>query len=275
MQPGLFFYTERMSAPVQPSQTPPSQTWNADAYAAHGRFVADLGARILDWLHPEPGEEILDLGCGDGALTEQIARCGAHVCGVDASAQMVTAARERGLQAEVMDATQMPFERRFDAVFSNAALHWIHNQPAVLQGVAKALKPAGRFVAEMGGHGNIAAIRVAFHAALTHYKLTDLMAEDNYFPTVAEYRRLLEAQGFTVEAIELVPRPTPLASGMRAWLQVFRRGILDAIPSDVREAVLNETLAHLEPALCDGDGNWTADYVRLRFRARLENSNSA
>ncbi len=268
MQPGLFFYTERMSTP-----TLPSQTWNASEYAAHGRFVADLGAGILDWLHAAPCEEILDLGCGDGALTEKILQCGAHVYGVDASAQMVAAAQARGLQAEVMDATQMPFERKFDAVFSNAALHWIHNQPAVLQGVARALKPKGRFVAEMGGHGNIAAIRVALHAALAHNKLTHLMVEDNYFPTVLEYSRLLEAQGFTVEAIELVPRPTPLESGMRAWLQVFRRGILDAIPADLREVVLNETLVHLEPALRDADGNWTADYVRLRFRARLANPN--
>ncbi|MEO6966643.1 MAG: methyltransferase domain-containing protein [Acidobacteriaceae bacterium] len=257
------------------SHTPASQTWNAGEYSAHGRFVTDLGANILDWLAVAPGEEILDIGCGDGVLTEQILQRGAHACGVDASAQMVEAARKRGVDAQVLDATRMKFQHQFDAVFSNAALHWIHDQPALLQGVARALKPNGRFVAEMGGHGNIAAIRVALHAALAHHGLADLMVADNYFPTLAEYRHLLVAHGFLVEAIELVPRPTPLASGMRAWLMVFRRGLFDAIPEPLREEILDETLAHLKPALCDSEGNWTADYVRLRFRARIGKMDAA
>lgn len=274
--PGLsVFYTVYMSAHNDISQTPASQTWNAQEYSAHGRFVTDLGANILDWLAVVPGEEILDIGCGDGVLTEQILQRGAHVRGVDASPQMVEAARKRGVHAEVTDATKMRFQQQFDAVFSNAALHWIHDQPALLQGVAQALKPNGRFVAEMGGHGNIAAIRVALHAALAHHDLADLMVADNYFPTIPEYRRLLETHGFTVEAIELVPRPTPLPSGMRAWLMVFRRGLFDAIPENLREEILNEALAHLKPALCDSEGNWTADYVRLRFRARIGSGDAA
>ena len=247
-----------------------SQTWNPREYSAHGRFVTELGANILKWLHPKPDEEILDLGCGDGVLTAQIAGRGSRVIGVDASPEMVEAARNRGIAAQVVDATQMTFHRKFDAVFSNAALHWIHDQPALLRGVAQALKLGGRFVAEMGGHGNIAAIRVALHAALSHHGLAKLMVEDNYLPTVTEYRGLLESHSFAVEAIELIPRPTPLPSGMRAWLMMFRRGLLERVPEDLRDTILDETLEHLAPALRDKDCNWTADYVRLRFSAHLD-----
>lgn len=259
-----------MNTPDDSARSTVSQTWNPGEYSAHGRFVTDLGANILEWLDPKPGEEILDLGCGDGVLTAQIAERGSYVLGVDASPEMVEAARNRGVAAQLIDATQLSFQRRFDAVFSNAALHWIHDQPALLRGVAQGLKPGGRFVAEMGGHGNIAAIRVALHAALAHHGLAELMAQDNYFPTVAEYRGLLESRGFSVDAIELISRPTPLPSGMRAWLIMFRRGVFEAVPEDLRDTILNETLEHLAPALCDKDGNWTADYVRLKFRAHLD-----
>ena len=251
------------------------QRWNPSEYSSHGRFVTDLGANILEWLDPKPAEEILDIGCGDGVLTEEIMRRGVNVLGVDASVEMVEAARKRGVPAEVMDATLMTFQRQFDAVFSNAALHWIHDQPALLRGVAESLKPGGRFVAEMGGHGNIAAIRVALHAALAHHGLAHLMVEDNYFPTVAEYRLLLETHGFAVEAMELVPRPTPLPSGMRAWFTMFRRGVFDVVPENLRDTILNETVEHLEPALRDRNGNWIADYVRLRFRARINPPDAA
>ena len=263
-----------MTTPNDAARTTGSQTWNPREYSAHGRFVTNLGANILEWLDPKPGEEILDLGCGDGVLTAQIAERGAHVLGVDASPEMIDAARNRGVAAQGIDATQMTFQRQFDAVFSNAALHWIHDQSALLRGVARALKPGGRFVAEMGGHGNIAAIRVALHAALAYHGLAALMAGDNYFPTVAEYRGLLESHGFAVDAIELVPRPTPLPSGMRAWCIMFRRGVFEAVPQDLRDAILDETLDHLAPALCDKDGNWTADYVRLRFRAHLDSAST-
>jgi len=258
-----------MTTPNEGARRKGSQTWNPCEYSAHGRYVTDLGANILGWLDPQPGEEILDLGCGDGVLTAQIAERGANVLGIDASNEMIAAARNRGISAQVIDATQLEFQGRFHAVFSNAALHWIHDQSALLRGVARSLKPSGRFVAEMGGHGNIAAIRVALHASLSHHGLAELMVEDNYFPTVAEYRGLLESAGFTVDAIELVPRPTPLPTGMGAWLIMFRRGLFEHVPADLRDPILNETLDHLTPALRDKDGNWTADYVRLKFRAHL------
>jgi len=248
-----------------------TQTWNPTVYAEHGSFVPSLGAGVLEWLNPQPGERILDLGCGDGQLTEKIAAAGAQVVGVDASAEMVEGARHRGLNAEVCNAEALPFQAEFDAVFSNAALHWIRDQDAMLAGVHRALRPGGRFVAEMGGHGNIAAIQVALTAVLARHSLTrEFSAEQmNYFPTPAAYRSRLISHGFAVEEIQLISRPTPLpASGMHGWLMTFRRGVLEAVPEQLRPTILTETIALLEPVLRDEQGNWTADYVRLRFAVR-------
>ena len=247
------------------------QSWNPAVYVENGSFVPALGAGVLGWLAPLPGERILDLGCGDGQLTSRIAAAGARVLGLDASEPMVAGARMRGLQAQVGNAEALVFQSEFDAVFSNAALHWIRDQDAMLAGVKRALKPGGRFVAEMGGHGNIASIQVALTAVLQRHGLErSFTAEQmNYFPTAAAYRNRLEAQGFLVERIELIQRPTLLADpGMHGWLTTFRRGVLEAIPESERVAVVNETVAMLEPFLRDELGQWTADYVRLRFIAR-------
>jgi trans-aconitate methyltransferase len=243
------------------------QPWNPDRYAEHGRFVSDLAAPVIDLLAPLPGERVLDIGCGDGALTAKIAARGAEVVGVDTSEEMVKAARGRGVDARVLSAEKLEFDSEFDAVFSNAALHWMSDQDAVLRGVRRSLKPGGRFVTEMGGHGNIAAIRVALSAVLRAHGQREM--EENHFFTAAEYGAVLESQGFTVERIELIPRATPLKTGMRAWLETFRAGLLARLPAAEREAVVTETVAMLEPVLRDSAGNWTADYVRLRFRASV------
>lgn len=249
------------------SQTHVAQIWSAADYEKNGRFVADLAGEVLAWLDPQPGGRVLDLGCGDGALTEHIAAAGAQVVGIDGSAEMVEAAGARGLDARLGSGEALCFTQEFDAVFSNAALHWMLDQNAVLRGVRAALKPGGRFVAEMGGHGNIAAIRTALRAACLQLSIDAEAAGANVFFTPEEYRGLLDRHGFGVERMVLAPRPTLLPTGMDGWLRTFRRSLLERVPEARREALIGEVVELLRPVLCDRSGQWFADYVRLRFVA--------
>jgi SAM-dependent methyltransferase len=246
-----------------------TQTWDPQAYARNGAFVHELAGGVLEWLAARPGESILDLGCGDGQLTQRIGASGARAMGADASPAMVASARSRGIAAIEANAESLPCgSGLFDAVFSNAALHWVRDQDAMIAEVRRVLKPGGRFVAEMGGHGNIAAIRVALMAVLARHGHADREDGVNYYPTPEGYTRRLEGHGFKVKRMELIPRPTPLAAGgMTGWLKTFRRGVLEGLPEGIRETVVEETAALLAPALRDEDGNWVADYVRLRFIA--------
>jgi trans-aconitate methyltransferase len=244
------------------------QTWDASLYAGNGRFVALLAGSLVEALEPKAGERILDLGCGDGFLTQRLAESGATMVGVDSSPQMIAAAQERGVDARYAGGEALPFEGEFDAVFSNAALHWMSDHDAVLRGVYRALKPGGRFVAECGGQGNIAAIRVALLAVLTRLGIPAERIENNHFFSSAEYRARLESHGFLVEQITLTPRLTPLPSGMADWLQTFRSSVLEQLPASERPAAMEQIVGLLKPVLCDREGNWTADYVRLRFVAR-------
>lgn len=244
------------------------QTWDADAYARNGRFVADLAVDLLDWLAPKPGQRILDLGCGDGALTERLVERGACVLGVDASPEMVAAARERGIDAQVVDGQALDFADAFDAVFSNAALHWMKGDPdEVLAGVARALKRGGRFVAEMGGAGNIASIRDALYEALAKRGFDAASVDPWFFPTAVDYRRHLETAGFDVVTIESFARPTLLPTDIAGWLATFAQAFLAVVPASEHTAVIADVQNTLHVRLANVAGQWTADYVRLRFIA--------
>jgi trans-aconitate methyltransferase len=245
------------------------QHWSAERYAATAHFVPAFGAPVVELLDPQPGERILDLGCGDGVLTEKIAAAGASVVAVDAAPDMVAAAKARGLDARVVPGQSLAFDREFDAVFSNAALHWMRPQEAVLDGVCRALKPGGRFVAEMGGHNNTAAILTAMRAVLARRGIEALSLSPWYFPSAAAYQAKLEAAGFAVEEIAIIPRPTPLEAGLGAWLDTFAEDFFNPLPLEDRAAARQEIFDLLQPILRDETGLWIADYVRLRFRARL------
>lgn len=246
---------------------PMSSEWSPSGYLEHAGFVPELGASILERLHPAAGERILDVGCGEGSLTAQILASGAHVVGVDASSAMVAAARARGVDARHMDGAALTFVEEFDAVFSNAALHWMPAADAVLAGVHRALKPGGRFVAECGGHTNVAAISVALRSVLERRGVTYRWPW--YFPSPDAYRARLVAHRFAVDAVTLVPRPTPLPTDMAGWLQTFAGSLFERdVPAAVRADIEQEVVALLRPSLCDEAGRWTADYVRLQVVAR-------
>jgi trans-aconitate methyltransferase len=246
-----------------------AQAWSAETYDRNARFVSDLAGELVAWLDPKPGESILDLGCGDGALTERLAAQGVEIEGIDVSEDMLRAARARGLNVRLGDATTCTVTRPVDAVFSNAVLHWVRDPRAAVRRIKAALKPGGRFVAEFGGHGNVAAIVTALRATARMHGGNELLAAPWYFATDPEYRTLLEAEGFKVERIGLFPRPTPLPTGIEGWLQVFRKPFFDQFPEAERDKVLGTVVDLLRPVLADQSGRWTADYCRLRVRATI------
>ena len=245
------------------------QQWDADLYAHNVRFVSELGSDVVELLAPCAGERILDVGCGDGHLTQQLVAVGCEVVAADASAEMVAAACEHGVDARVLDAQALEFDAEFDAVFSNAALHWMLRPHEVIAGVRRALKPGGRFVAEMGGKGNVGAIADALSAELVSRGVDPEPFNPWYFPAPGEYRALLEADGFEVEHIELFERPTPLPGDMVGWLQTLGNSFAAGVPEPEQYGFFEAVRERLRPVLCDVNGQWSADYVRLRFRAKL------
>ncbi|HEX5184479.1 MAG TPA: methyltransferase domain-containing protein [Allosphingosinicella sp.] len=253
-----------------------SSLWSPTDYAANAAFVPALGGAALELLAPQPGELILDIGCGDGMLTQKIMASGARVIGLDASPEMVEAARARGVDAFVADAQALDLESQatrfghFDAAFSNAALHWMLDPDAVASGVRDVLKPGGRFVGEMGGVGNIAALRGAIRDELKQrgYPVPD--EDPQWYPSVEEFVRLYACAGFAEIDAQLIPRPTPLPAGIAGWVKTFRAGWLDVaqVPVEARDEVAAAIERRLQPRLRQEDGSWIADYVRLRFKMR-------
>ena len=249
--------------------------WSPTEYASNAAFVPALGEAALRLLNPQPGELILDVGCGDGALTARIAEAGARVIGLDSSAEMVEAARARGVDAFVADAEALDLESQaerfglFDAVFSNAALHWMLDPDAVATGIFASLKAGGRFAGEMGGAGNLASIRAALRDELGERGYAMPEQDPSWYPDVEEFTRLYCVAGFTEVQAELVERATPLPTGISGWVKTFRAGLLDLamVPDWERDAIAEAVEARL-PQLARPDGSHFADYVRLRFSMR-------
>jgi trans-aconitate methyltransferase len=247
-----------------------TQTWNAAEYDKNARFVSELGTPVLQLLAPKPNERILDLGCGDGVLTKKIADAGSFVLGLDPSPDFCAAARRLGLEIVESSAYDMTFSREFDAVFSNAVLHWIKDADRVVRNVAAALRPGGRFVAEMGGYNCIKTIRDALIDELKHRGYDGDAADPWYFPTPQDYHGRLESAGFDVRYIALIPRPTPLPGDILGWLTTFAQCFTAVLPEAERPDYLHRVRDRIQPQLCDAAGNWTADYMRLRFEAYLK-----
>jgi len=247
--------------------------WSAADYAQNAAFVPELGAAALRLLDPRPGELVLDVGCGDGALTARIAEAGARAIGLDSSPEMVEAARARGVDAFLADAEALDLEAQverfgqFDAVFSNAALHWMRDPDAVATGVFAVLKEGGRFVGEMGGAGNLAIVRAAIRDELTErgYKLPDEDAP--WYPTVEEFTRLYCVAGFGDVQAQRIDEPTRLPTGVHGWVKTFRAGLFDLamVPEWERDAAAEAIEQRAAPELRKADGTFFADYVRLRF----------
>ncbi len=246
----------------------PTQSWDAGLYDDRHAFVWKHGASLVEWLAPRAGDRILDLGCGTGHLTARIAEAGAAVVGLDHSPDMLDQARAAypGLEFVPVDARTFTFAQPFDAVFSNAVLHWVREPDAVLRRVAACLRPGGRFVAELGGRGNVAAVVAALRRA--GERMGVVFEEPWYFPSIADYSTRLEAAGLEVVQALLFDRPTPLEGpdGLRAWVRMFARAALESVPEDRREEFLRLVEDAARPALFQ-DGTWSADYRRLRVQA--------
>jgi SAM-dependent methyltransferase len=246
-----------------------TQIWSSEGYDKNARFVTDLGTPVLELLAPRSGEHILDVGCGDGVLTKRIAGLGCSVVGVDSSADFVVSARKLGLTVVEPSAADMEFGPSFDAVFSNAALHWMKDADAVIRQVARALRRNGRFVAEMGGHGCVRTLVSALTEELDRRGYDGRAANPWYFPTVEDYGGRLAAAGFEVRYIRLIRRPTPLPGDVMGWLTTFCGCFTAVLPLADRADYLECVRDRIKSDLCDATGKWTADYVRLRFAAHL------
>lgn len=249
----------------------PEIVWDSKLYDKQHQFVSDYGADVLQWLAPKPGEDILDVGCGTGQLAAQIATSGAEVFGIDASLEMITAAKANhpAIGFEVVDATKLPYKELFDAIFSNATFHWIENQTALIEGLFNSLKPGGRLVAEFGGKRNVKSITDAITTAAKNLGLADKVINNFwYFPSIAIYSSLLEKQGFEVEQAWLFDRLTKLTGqdGMLKWINQFATHAFKNLTEDEAEAIKSLSIEILKPNYFK-NGEWTADYRRLRIKA--------
>lgn len=251
----------------------PDNQWNTLLYDQKHAFVFEYGKGLIPLLDPKPDESILDLGCGSGHLTQAIAQSGAHVIGIDGAVSMIEAARAGypDLEFLVADARDFSFPFSFDAVFSNATLHWVKEADEVAQRIVTALKPGGRLVAEFGGKGNVETLTTAVQLSLR--ELAHIEADFGwYFPSIGEYASLLERHGLAVQSAVLFDRPTLLEdgdNGLRNWLQMFGDRVFVDVSDEVKQQVLARTEEQVRDHLYK-DGQWFADYRRLRIVAYKE-----
>ena len=243
--------------------------WNPVLYDDRAGFVSELGADLVLWLRPRAGERILDLGCGTGTLTDQIARHGALVTGVDRSAEMIANARDKydGLDFQVADGQELTYAAGFDAVFSNAALHWMPRAADVIRGVERALVPGGRFVAELGGAGCVRTVVSAVADILREWHIDPAPYHSWFFPSPGRYAGLLEDCGLVVRELRYFERPTPVpgADGLSTWLALFQASLMTDLGE--RWPVLCEMASERCQSALFRDGQWWLDYVRLRVVA--------
>lgn len=249
--------------------------WNANLYDDKHSFVFQYGEGVLELLDVKPGERVLDLGCGTGHLAKKIQEHGAEVIGIDASPEMIAQAKENypELDFSVANGADFSFDEPFDAVFTNATLHWIHDADGVIKSVYKALKPGGRFVGEFGGKGNNRLMLAATETVLRkHGYVKGDFIHPWYYPSTAEYATRLEAGGFRVTFATHFDRQTLLQDGrdgMAKWFNMFGSSIFKAVPAAELPQILSEITDLLQPTN-EVDSQWYADYKRLRFIAVKE-----
>jgi len=248
------------------NNTKETNNWDTNKYTKHASFVSTLGMPVVDLLAPQKGEKILDLGCGEGTLALELEKYGAVITAVDLNEEMVEKSRTKGLDAHIMSVTELIYQEKFDAVFSNAVLHWVRDSKLAVQNIYKSLKYGGRFVAEFGGYGNVYQIISAMREVFDKHKEYGKFDDFWFFPTLKEYQSILEAQGFEVKYIELIPRPTPI-DDISNWLDIFANGIIANLNDNQKIQFKKETRDILKDKIYTQKDGWVADYIRLRVFA--------
>jgi len=251
-------------------KTKETNHWNPETYNKHTHFVSALALPVVDLLDPQKGEKILDVGCGEGTLAVEIERRGAKVIGIDMSQEMVDFSQAKGLEAYVGTVTDLPYIAQFDGVFSNAVLHWVKDAKSAVQNIAKVLKSGARFVCEFGGEGNAYHLVSAMEEVFANHPEFGDFDNPWYFPSVEAYKVLLESEGFSVEYIEIIPRPTPM-DDISNWLDIFANGVTSHLSQEQFIVFKQETTEILRSKIYSEKEGWMLDYMRLRVRAVKNN----